>query len=183
MLAQILLGFLNYRPMTGYELKSLMDNSTQHFWHAQHSQIYTTLRKLREQGLVWADEPAADDPLNRRVYHLTDEGKTELQKWLAQPQIEMDQIKHEFLVRTFFSGSRDREEVLSELRLQRNLHQQQLDYYNNQGPHVWREHFEFNEKIAGEVPFWIATLEFGKAYESMTLDWLDKLIVLLEKED
>lgn len=182
MLNHILLGFLSYGPKTGYELKSLMDHSTQHFWHAQHSQIYTTLRKLREQGFVWAEEPDAADPLNRRVYHLTDAGRSEFHRWLAQPHTDLEQIKHELLVRVFFSGSRDRNQVLEELRFQRRLHQQQLDYYQNQGPEVWREKLPFTPEIFNEIPFWLSTLEFGVAYEEMTLAWLDRQIARLESQ-
>lgn len=180
MLTHILLGFLSYGPMTGYELKSVMDHSTQHFWHAQHSQIYTTLRKLREQGLVWSEEPDADDPLNRRVYHLTDAGRSELRRWLSQPQFELDSIKHEMLVRVFFSGSRNRDEVMAELRLQRRLHQQQLDYYKNQGPETWRDQLQITPEMVQEIPFWLSTLEFGLAYEEMVLAWLDRQIARLE---
>jgi len=52
MLKYILLEFLNYRPMTGCDLKKWIDQSTAHFWHAYHSQIYTTLRKMEADGLV-----------------------------------------------------------------------------------------------------------------------------------
>ena len=181
MLPYILLGFLNYKPMTGYELKSRMDNSTQHFWHAQHSQIYTTLHKLSEQGLVRADAPDAGDPLNRRLYHLTDAGREALREWLARPQTERDTVKHELLVRLFFSAGRDRTEVLDELRHQRRLHQMQLDHYNNQGPETWREQLNLTPDMMADVPFWLATLEFGRAYEAMTIEWLDQQIARLEK--
>ena len=75
MLKYILLGFLRDSAKTGYQLKALMDQSTGHFWHAYHSQIYTTLRALERDGLVQSDEDAAgEDKLNRRVYHLTGAG-------------------------------------------------------------------------------------------------------------
>ena len=46
MLKYVLLGFLNYAPQTGYELKQAIDKSTSFFWHAKQSQIYTTLKGL-----------------------------------------------------------------------------------------------------------------------------------------
>ena len=48
MIKFILLGFLNYQQMTGYELKQFMDESIAHFWHAYHSQIYTSLRQMEK---------------------------------------------------------------------------------------------------------------------------------------
>jgi hypothetical protein len=38
--------------MTGYQLKKQMDQSTQFFWHAALSQIYPTLKRMEEQGLL-----------------------------------------------------------------------------------------------------------------------------------
>ena len=47
-----ILGFLNYRPLSGYDLKKVFDNSVRHFWPADQSQIYRTLARLAEQGYV-----------------------------------------------------------------------------------------------------------------------------------
>ncbi len=38
MLEQCILGFLNYMPMTGYEIKGHMENSTSHFMFAEFRQ-------------------------------------------------------------------------------------------------------------------------------------------------
>ncbi|MGE5576976.1 MAG: PadR family transcriptional regulator, partial [Syntrophothermus sp.] len=47
-----ILGFLSYRPMTGYDLGNFFKQSVAHFWHAELSQIYRELGKLEEKGLV-----------------------------------------------------------------------------------------------------------------------------------
>ena len=43
-----ILGFLNYHPYTGYDLKKIFDTSVRHFWPADQSQIYRTLARLTE---------------------------------------------------------------------------------------------------------------------------------------
>ena len=48
MLKFTLLGFLNYTPMTGYELEGWVNASTGNFWHAELSQIYKTLKQLEK---------------------------------------------------------------------------------------------------------------------------------------
>src|SRR5215216_1138048 len=106
MLKYILLGFLKYRAMTGYELKSIMDESTMHFWHAYHSQIYTTLRKLEADGLVSSELEDGYDHLTRRTYTLTEAGRTELSAWLNTPLTETVPEKEDLLVRIFFSAER-----------------------------------------------------------------------------
>ncbi len=56
MLKFILLGPLDYGPMSGYELEGWINASTGNLWHANLSQIYTTLKpgqKLREPKVLF----------------------------------------------------------------------------------------------------------------------------------
>ena len=181
MLKYILLGFLNYHPMSGYDLKSMMDNSTSHFWHAYHSQIYTTLRKLEEDGLLSSEEIESEEAkLNRRVYTLTDAGRKEFADWQRQVMTDISPVKEDLLVRLFFSGSRNKQETLGELALQRQLHGQKLDLYHNIASGHLIPLIENNPTIAVEARYWLMTLEFGKRYEQMYLAWLDECISQIE---
>lgn len=181
MLKYILLGFLNYSELSGYDLKGLMDESTSHFWHAYHSQIYTTLRKLENEGLVVSEEIEAEDAkLNRRVYTLTDAGRTALQGWLNEPLTDMVQVKEDLLVRMFFSGNRDKQATLDELRQQRRLHQQKLELYQSPSPEHLNPLVERTPNIERESRYWLRTLDFGKRYEQMYLGWLDDCIAEIE---
>lgn len=185
MLKYILLGFLNYQPMTGYELKNLIESSTAHFWHAYHSQIYTTLRKLEADGFLESENVDGDDKLNRRIYTITDLGQRELHDWLDQPMTELPRIKDELLVRVFFSGQREQEDILNELRFQRQLHQQKLRYYQSlTGSHLFEQIISqkaSSSVLAQDVSFWSATLRFGEQYEELYIEWLSELIANLEK--
>lgn len=177
MLQYILLGLLNYAPMTGYELKSIIDESTTHFWHAHHSQIYTVLRKLETDGLLISEESDGDDKLKRRVYELTEAGRTELFNWLSTPLLEVPAVKEELLVRVFFSSSRDPQEVLDELRFQRQLHERKLDLFNAiEKGHMKKSMGLSDETLACNAAYWLLTLQFGVAYEQMYLRWLDDAI-------
>ena len=51
-LEHAILGFLNYRPFSGYDLKKIFDTSVRHFWPADQSQIYRTLSRLEENGFA-----------------------------------------------------------------------------------------------------------------------------------
>jgi PadR family transcriptional regulator AphA len=173
MLKNILLGFLNYGPMTGYKLKQTIDTSTSFFWHAHHSQIYTTLRQMEKEGLVSSLFKHEDDALRRRVYTLTDKGKKALNTWLDTPMTEVSQVKEDFLVRMFFSARRDPEQVMDELKEQKRLHQDMLKGYQqlqDSIPHYGHPKFEGIER---EQKFWNLTLEMGFLFEKMYLEWLD----------
>ncbi len=181
MLEYILLGFLNYAPLTGYELKQNIDQSTTHFWHAYHSQIYTTLRRLEQRGLVTSQLQPEEDALKRRIYSITDPGRAELKHWLDKPLTELPPIKEPLLVRVFFSALRQRGKVLNELQFQRLLHQQQQEVYQQIAAKGFDHTAHPEVDLSEDVRFWQATLRFGLMFEEMYLRWLDETLASLEE--
>ena len=80
-----ILGFLNYSPFTGYDLKKVFDATVQHFWSADQSQIYRTLADLpRKNGSSRKLSNRMIAPI-ARIYHITDTGREELRNWLIGP--------------------------------------------------------------------------------------------------
>ena len=81
-LDHILLGLLR-EPATGYDLKDAFRERVGHFWSAELSQIYPTLKRLEQRRLLRSHlEPSPKGP-NRRVYTLTEEGRAELLRWIC----------------------------------------------------------------------------------------------------
>ncbi|HEX7556413.1 MAG TPA: PadR family transcriptional regulator [Leptolinea sp.] len=180
MIKYILLGFLNYQPMTGYDLKQTLDHSVSHFWHAYHSQIYTTLRQMEAEGWVVSEFVYAESQPDRRVYSLTDAGRTEFQTWLDQSLTEMSPIKEELLVRMFFSARRDKKSVLAELHLQRELHQKKLNGYHGLTKTMIEENAQMTPELKQDAVFWRLTLKMGIGYEEMYVEWLNQAILQIE---
>ncbi len=80
-LDHILLGLLR-EPATGYDLKRVFAERIRHFWSAELSQIYPTLKRLERRRMLRSRvEPSTKGP-HRKVYALTDEGREELARWL-----------------------------------------------------------------------------------------------------
>ena len=46
----VILGLLAVRPLSGYDIKAIVDRSTRFFWAASYGQIYPELRRLE----AWA---------------------------------------------------------------------------------------------------------------------------------
>lgn len=182
MLKYILLGFLQYEPMTGYDLKIQLEQSTSHFWHAYHSQIYTTLHKLEEDGFVVSSEIETDSDaaLNKKLYHITVAGSDDFAKWMDKPIMDAQKHKHALLVRLFFSAQRDREAILYELRTQRHNHQRRLDAYKHIPTEEWETPTGSQAQTATDMLFWQVTLDYGVRYEEMYIAWLDDTITKLE---
>ena len=102
MLKYVLLGFLSYQSMTGYDLEQHIRSSTAHFWHARLSQVYMTLKELEAEGLVASEIQPQEKRPDRRVYSLTDAGRADLHAWLADPLTERTLAKEPLLLKIFF---------------------------------------------------------------------------------
>ncbi len=175
MLKYALLGFLNYQSYSGYDLKQMMDVSTSNFWHAKQSQIYTTLKKLEQDGMVISQiEPQQSRP-NRRVYKITESGQADLKSWLAQPIMTIEPRKETLLLKLFFSAQLDPQLILTELRLQRNLHQIELEQYQTTTKDVIRQ-FAASDDMQDDAKLWEATRRFGELYAEMYIRWLDETL-------
>jgi DNA-binding PadR family transcriptional regulator len=84
-LTHAVLGVLDARPMNGYELSQFFDSSAGWVWSAPRSQIYPTLRKMEQEGLIEAERQVRGTKLERRVYSITEAGLAELRRWVAEP--------------------------------------------------------------------------------------------------
>jgi PadR family transcriptional regulator, regulatory protein AphA len=180
MLKYGLLGFLNYRSLSGYDLKRIMDASTANFWYADLSQIYKTLKALEADGAITSHiEPQEERP-DRRVYSITDQGQEMLQVWLSVPLTETSPLKENLLFKLFFSGQQDPKQTLVVLRLQRGLHVQKLAQYQQQTHTDIEENASFMGATPQDALFWDATRRAGVLYEEMYIRWIDETIERLE---
>ncbi|WP_232667048.1 PadR family transcriptional regulator [Pseudonocardia sp. TRM90224] len=83
-LQNALLGVLDARPMSGYELAQFFDSGSGWVWSAPQSQIYPHLRRMEADGLVVAERTVRGSKLERRVYSLTDAGRAALLAWIGE---------------------------------------------------------------------------------------------------
>jgi DNA-binding PadR family transcriptional regulator len=102
-LRSAILGFLAVEPSTGYLLQQRFQGSVGSFWTATQSQIYRELHALERAAMVLVEVvPQAGKPA-RKVYTLTDRGRTELRRWLAAP-VEPAQLRDPLLLKLVFAA-------------------------------------------------------------------------------
>lgn len=140
-LKHAMLGFLNYSPWSGYDLKGIFDNSVNHFWPADQSQIYRSLAEMDKQGWIDQELIRQEGRPDRKLYHITEEGREELQRWLTTPAVHKPH-RSAPLVQVFFAGQLDDEEILpmferaaEQLRGQLNIYERipaQIEPYSEQ---------------------------------------------------
>jgi DNA-binding PadR family transcriptional regulator len=84
-----LLALLAQEPMYGAQLRSEFESRTGGTWPLNVGQVYTTLARLERDGLVEHGElvegAGGADGEGRIAYRLTDQGRTEVQRWWADP--------------------------------------------------------------------------------------------------
>ena len=125
-LSHAILGFLNWKPLTGYDLKvNCFDTSVVYFWPADQAQIYRTLDKLTEQGFIESTIEYQEDRPNRKVYSITEVGRADLRQWLAT-SLPLPIHREPFLVQLFFGDQLTNEMLIRMLENQLAQHREQL---------------------------------------------------------
>jgi PadR family transcriptional regulator, regulatory protein AphA len=176
-LEHAILGFLNYHPYTGYDLKKIFDTSVRHFWPADQSQIYRTLARLTEQGYVEMEKIPQEDHPDRKVYHITQAGHLELFEWLSGPP-PLGEPRSAPLVQVFFAGQLKDEEVLTKFESFAAIMRAILAQYEQVPAMLGPYRQEINSPR--EQFFWMLTLENGIRNMRANLEWAESVITRIK---
>lgn len=167
-LPHAILGFLQFAPMTGYDLKTMgFEISVAHFWPADQSQIYRTLDNLTEKGWVESELEVQTDRPNRKVYSITETGRAELARWLQTEQ-GLPVHREPFLVQLFFSAQLPDDQIIALMENQLAAHEAVMARYQ-----AIQIPFDIPDPaLARTVELQRMTLDMGKRLEQMYIDWL-----------
>jgi DNA-binding PadR family transcriptional regulator len=80
-----LLGLLEREPSHGYDLKRDYDTYFGRGKPLPFGQVYATLSRLARDGKVEVGDLEPGDGPDRKRYVITDEGRREVEAWLAEP--------------------------------------------------------------------------------------------------
>ncbi len=177
-LKHALLGFLNYGPMTGYELKKVVDVSIAHFWNAELSQIYPTLKQLEAEGLVDMQVQVQEERPNRKVYSITDDGRSELGDWLSTPG-DIDRVREPLLIKVFLGASLRREQLLNVLRHRADALRREIEAHELAPAHA--EQLAQAVGVRHDAFFWRLTIEAYLRRMQAEVEWLSDAIDAIEQ--
>jgi len=85
-LGYALLGLLEDRPRHGYDLKRLYDGRFGGSQPVKFGQVYSTLARLRRDGLIDMAAVESGEGPDRKLYVITSQGVMDLERWLAEPE-------------------------------------------------------------------------------------------------
>lgn len=159
--AASILGFLQQRPMSGYELANEVAGSIGYFWNITRSQLYREIKDLAARRYIALSETGSRD---KRVCTITKTGRAAFAEWIArEPEPEL--IRYPLLLALFFGDAIEPQRLKSWLETHRERHAERLARYEEMLPQV-REH----------APYPALTLQFGIEYERMVLSWVDDVL-------
>lgn len=106
-----ILGLLDKRELSGYDITSQFKEEIGQFWSAKHSQIYPELKKLADEGFIQYKTVIQGTRLEKKIYSITAAGKQELHEWLTKFGPIPDTTKDEFMLKAYFISSMSRDEA------------------------------------------------------------------------
>jgi len=171
--APTLLGFLTWGPMSGYDLKKIIDGSVRNFWSESYGQIYPTLKRLLERGLVTRSDESGDGARKRHVYAITDAGRDELQRWLETAP-EQQPPRVEILLKLFFGSELGLDGATEYIEMHRAEAVDELQRYAELRPAL--EAAAANQRAPR---FWLMTLRYGERKAEATLAWCEETLAEL----
>ena len=175
-----LLGLLSYQPMTGYELDKEFKRSLVYFWYAKGSQIYTELDNMEQKGWLTSERIVQEEKPNKRVYTITNEGKTEFMNWLSSPDVDINNamnIKSAFVMRVFFAGENSTAQTLELLRSFRDVCLARNVAINEVKGDIAQEKSTYTPK---QAICWEMTASYGEMMNRARIAWAEEAIVKLE---
>jgi DNA-binding PadR family transcriptional regulator len=122
-----ILGFLSLKPQHGYLLRAAFESLVggKEIWDVKPAQIYTTLSRLEESGLIRQAGVGQGGGPEKRVYSITLEGERELSSWFATG-VEEERQRDEFFVKLMLSMHAEGADPASVIQAQRGTLYQEL---------------------------------------------------------
>ena len=176
-----LLGLLDHKPMTGYDLKKMLDHPMGFFWAAQMSQIYRELNKLEEKRLVKSEVEPQEKRPDRKVYQLTKEGRETFLNWLNKfPDRLSELYRSRFLMRIFFSSKIKLDELAFEIKRYKKEIEEESKCLNK--VEQWIKDYSREKKLKEHAFYW--NLIVKKEYKSCVagIEWAVECLQLIEQK-
>ena len=167
-----LLGLLNRRPLTGYEVLKRFSRSIVFFWHAQRSQIYAELKRMERLGLVTSRVTRQNGRPDKRSYAITSAGQAALGVWLDRPT-PVGPVKDEMLLRTFFCERLVATRTATYLRHHGEAHRRVLQEFEGIRKTLAARHGPLERTEDRALFFGYLVLEQGIRFERMYAEWCE----------
>lgn len=128
-----ILALLAQQPRHGYDLRAAFQALAGggEIWDVKPAQIYTTLSRMEESGLIVQDSVGQDGGPEKRIYSLTGAGQGELSRWYFSG-VPNEHQHDEFFVKLLLSIEEEEVDSRKVIQIQRSLIYQDLHLFTTQ---------------------------------------------------
>jgi PadR family transcriptional regulator, regulatory protein AphA len=172
-----ILGFLHYRPSSGYDLKAVLDLTC--IWPAEQSQIYRTLSRLVEKKWIESEIIRQSSRPDRKVYHITTDGDKALMQWLKTPLFAAE-VRSPMLVQFFFSGYLPDDQAIAIIKGQSDIVIQGIEELRTKRAEYQPSESDSHEMMHQKFIADALTDYYLRALQTV-LDWQKDTIVRIER--
>jgi len=106
-----ILGLLCWKPMSGYDIRQMVEVALTYFWSESYGQIFPTLNRLVEDGLATKKADPRSGGRRRQVYRVTAAGRRVFVEWLHRPT-PTPRLRDELKLKFFLTSRSDPREAL-----------------------------------------------------------------------
>jgi len=164
MIDYVVIGMVLHVPLTGYDIKKLIEMGTGNFVKASHGSLYPALKKLADKDFLTMREQPQGDRM-KKYYQATELGKAAFLEWLTSP-LDSNSFEANLLARIYFF-----EELPENIRIQ------QLQEYELNIQQILRGYKKLERQLststADEVGYYeISTLYYGLQSAQGMIRWL-----------
>ena len=193
-----ILGLLSWKPMSGYDIKKVVDVGLSHFWNENYGQIYPTLDQLVKQGLATKKRERKSGKRQRFVYTITSKGKQAFRGWIAEPT-DPPVVRNELQLKYFLSSNLPTSTSIRLIEEHQSMQQSLLREYRQSEKilkaAVQKDEYaeELNDilEISGatpalrrkQVPTFYFTLRHGIRMIEARLAWCEEVLASLRGTD
>jgi DNA-binding PadR family transcriptional regulator len=159
------LGLLAQEPGSGYDLLKHFEKSMANVWPATQSQLYGELNKLADTGLI---EVSDIGPRGRKEYRITEAGRAELRRWVANPEDDPP-FRSPGLLRVFLLGEVPPEQAHEHMVAMAEYADAEVKRLEE-----LRDSIDWTESVG--LFYGRAALEYGLRMNSMEAEWAKWLV-------
>ena len=86
-ISSLILIVLERKPSYGYKIGKEIEERTLGIWNPPSSTMYTVLKDMTKKQLITFKEQQVEDGINRKIYEITQKGKTTLKLMLEKHRV------------------------------------------------------------------------------------------------
>jgi DNA-binding PadR family transcriptional regulator len=169
-----ILGLLTIEPLSGYDIKKMIEKTLSYFWSESNGQLYPALRQMTKSKWVSLKKLREKGKKASNRYTITDVGLSELKKWLRSEE-DKSIYRDENLLKLFFGKNMSQNECIQRLVKRRQKMKDLLEEF-----HQLLHQLEKRNDSPHQL-YWLLTLHNGIHSAKAEILWCSQSIKILRE--